>query len=81
MSQTWKLSRSPNNDGRAELRLVRGRWPSCVDDGYRRLVHEKTAAATSTALRLATSGGLVSATSLLAPLNSREGERQALRRT
>jgi hypothetical protein len=65
--------------GRRAMMMATG---ACSAAEYQRMVDEKTAAATSTALRLATSGGLVSATSLLAPWHSRaKANVKRLRRT
>lgn len=44
---------------------------ACSSAEYQRMVHEKMAAATSTTLSLASSGGFASASSLLAPWHSR----------
>jgi len=44
---------------------------ACSPAEYQRMMHEKMAAATSAILRLATSGGFASASSLLAPWHSR----------
>jgi len=44
---------------------------TCSPAEYKRMVHEKTAAATSTTLRLVKSGGRVPAASLLAPWHNR----------
>jgi hypothetical protein len=44
---------------------------ACSPAEYQRMVHEKTVAAMTTALRMATSGGKASAGSLLTPWHSR----------
>jgi len=63
---------------RRTLMMVTG---TCSSAEYWRVVHEKTAAATST-LRLVTNGGPASAASLLAPWHSRAtANAKRLRRT
>lgn len=55
---------------------------ACSSAEYQRMVHEKTAAAMSTTLHLATSRGFATAASLLAPWHSRAtANAKRLRRT